>query len=89
MTGALNRRLVKLEARKAAKGLTGLSDAQLAARTRDRWLVLADQGNLGAMPDLLTQTAQAYDVQPITGETLDAIWNRLRAVLDAVSERSA
>ena len=83
MTGLLKRRLVKLEARKAAKGLTGLSDAQLAARTRDVWLAMADQGNLGAMPDLLTRTAQTYGVQAIPGEAPEALWSRLQAALEA------
>lgn len=85
MTGALNSRLVKLETRRAAKGLTGLSDAQLAARTRDRWLAAADQGNLGAMSDLLTRTAQTYGVQPNPGEAPEALWSRLRAALEADS----
>ena len=85
MTGLLKRRLVKLEARKAAKGLTGLSDAQLAARTRDVWLAMADQGNLGAMPHLLTRTAQTYGVQAIPGEAPEVLWSRLRAALEADS----
>ena len=85
MTGLLNRRLARLEARKVAKGLTGLSDAQLAARTRDLWLAAADQGNLGAMPDLLTRTAQTYGVQVIPGEAPEALWSRLRATLEADS----
>jgi hypothetical protein len=89
MTGALNSRLAKLETRKAAKGLTGLSDAQLAARTRDLWLALADQGNLGAMPDLLTRTAQTYGVQPISGEAPEALWSRLRPALDLEASRAS
>ena len=89
MTGLLNRRLVKLEAKKRAGGLTGLSDAQLAARTRDLWLAVDDQGNLGAMPDMLTQTARAYGVQPIPGEAPEALWSRLRAALDLETARTS
>ena len=89
MTGLLNRRLAKLEARKVAKGLTGLSDAQLAARIRDLWMAMADQGSLGAMPDLLTRTAQTYGVQAIPGEAPEALWSRLRATLDAEADQTA
>ena len=89
MTGLLDRRLAKLEAKKGAGGLPNLSDAQLASRTRDLWLAVADQGNLGAMPDLLTRTAQAYGVQPIAGEPLEAVWSRLRAALDAEADQGA
>ena len=85
MTGLLNRRVAKLEAKKGAKGLTGLSDAQLAARTRDLLLAVADHGNLGTMPDVLTRTAQTYGVQVIPGEAPEALWSRLRATLEADS----